>query len=508
MRDYSVRFFFLSLTALPLMAMGCSSSDAVSPSIAEFSAFKDITTAPLAVRTSAAAVVRISMATLRGTGSFISADGLLLTNNHVLGTDVCAREGCYAELDADYQRSSTSSQNLKVFVEPQFIDIGLDVAILQVFSLGADGTKGAKLTSPASLEMNRKSALDLVGSPIWVVGHPNGRLKKWTKGDVVSTDGEWFESTAFSLPGSSGSPALDADGKVVGILHRGSGDDSLITANGINDSSILSPSGKILDLLARDATPEARGLTLMRSTADETTADEAVKNADIYLNAHVTSAVVATVPTPMLDLLGAACDTGLLVTTVRSLEELDTTHAACASALNWMYCTDVDPAKPDFFAVCPDDPTKDAWRARYQKVFDRYLAFNGAASYGWITSYPGYLETTAAASRAVGAQKLGDFLAASPQPLDFSLAAFLSRYDLLSYGGNDVKGYVVGYAKTPSYALSAYAIVSGVLSLSNHATIDASVARQALSSLLVDSRLGLGARLYVEEVAYLSKIVQ
>jgi V8-like Glu-specific endopeptidase len=499
----------LSVTAVSafVLTSGCSSSsDGPSPSIAEFSAFQDMGTAPDAVRTASAAVVRITMATLRGTGSFISADGLLLTNNHVLGADVCAREGCFAELDVDYQRQSTNWVSHRVFVEPQFIDVGLDVAVLQVFEIGADGMKGAKFTPPHSLQLNRKSTAELLGSTIYVVGHPNGRLKKWTKGDVVDTEGVWFESTAFSLPGSSGSPAVDVDGNVIGILHRGGGDDSLITASGVNDVSILSPSASIMDLLAREATPEARGLSLLRSIAADTTAEDVVKNSDVYLNAHASTATVAAFPASVLDLLGAACDAGLKVETIRSLEELATTHEACLAGAVRLYCPPRT-AKADF-AECPDAVGRDAWRARFQKVFDRYLAFNGAPSYGWITNYLGYLDDTQEAGVATGRTKLEAFLSASPQPVDLSLAAYLARYGVPNYGGVDVKSYVTGYAQVPAYALSAFSIVSGVLALSRRGNLDATSLRTTISNLLVDPKIALGARLFIEEVAFANKVVR
>ena len=69
------------------MATGCGSG----PS---FPHFNHIATAPAAIKTAARAVVRIHTAKAYGTGSFISPDGLLLTNNHVLGVPVCPIEGC------------------------------------------------------------------------------------------------------------------------------------------------------------------------------------------------------------------------------------------------------------------------------------------------------------------------------------------------------------------------------------------------------------------------------
>ena len=46
----------------------------------------------------------------------------------------------------------------------------------------------------------------LIGEHVTAVGHPLGRLKKWSAGFVIRADGDWFDTTIFSLPGGSGSP--------------------------------------------------------------------------------------------------------------------------------------------------------------------------------------------------------------------------------------------------------------------------------------------------------------
>src|SRR4051812_11010331 len=88
----------LSLIGIALSASACSGSD--SP----FYAYTDPSDAPEPIRAAAAAVVRIGTPWSNATGSFISADGLLLTNNHVLGVEVCPREGCFAKLSFSYER--------------------------------------------------------------------------------------------------------------------------------------------------------------------------------------------------------------------------------------------------------------------------------------------------------------------------------------------------------------------------------------------------------------------
>ena len=67
----------------------------------KFYELKHIEAAPEVVREAAKAVVRINN---NATAFFVSNDGLLLTNNHVLGELDCALEGCSVRLDFDYQK--------------------------------------------------------------------------------------------------------------------------------------------------------------------------------------------------------------------------------------------------------------------------------------------------------------------------------------------------------------------------------------------------------------------
>jgi hypothetical protein len=109
-------------------------------------------------------VVRIHTAGSSATGSFISPTGILLTNNHVLGVDVCPREGCYAQITFLYQRHSAPQEPQTVFVVPLAVDVGLNMAALQVSS-GPGATPMATphyltLASRDPGSLYRSSALD------------------------------------------------------------------------------------------------------------------------------------------------------------------------------------------------------------------------------------------------------------------------------------------------------------------------------------------------------------
>lgn len=65
--------------------------------VPEYTALKNMSEAPPKIREASEAVVKIAA----GTGFFISTEGLLMTNNHVLGATNCALQGCHVDLHFD-----------------------------------------------------------------------------------------------------------------------------------------------------------------------------------------------------------------------------------------------------------------------------------------------------------------------------------------------------------------------------------------------------------------------
>src|SRR5207302_3942186 len=117
-------------------------------------------------------VVRIRTAGSFATGSFISPTGILLTNNHVLGVEVCPQEGCYAEITFVYQRHSAPQQPQTVFVVPLAVDVGLDMAAVQV----STGPGGAAMDTPHYVTLASRDPRSLQGTHLYVAGPPEGHL--------------------------------------------------------------------------------------------------------------------------------------------------------------------------------------------------------------------------------------------------------------------------------------------------------------------------------------------
>src|SRR5688572_20585820 len=107
----------LFLVALGLVT-ACGKDQPAPLELPKFREMKNPSEAPEKLRRAADAVVKIETADGYGTGSFISPDGLMLTNNHVLGTiddHACAREGCYITLHIGRQVGTPHADGVEVF---------------------------------------------------------------------------------------------------------------------------------------------------------------------------------------------------------------------------------------------------------------------------------------------------------------------------------------------------------------------------------------------------------
>lgn len=138
-----------------------------------------------------------------GTGFLISADGLIVTNNHVIqgGCEISVK----LETGVTYTVAGTVARNSKS-----------DIALLKI--------NGAKLPY---VKFGDAGATE-VGQQIAVIGNPLGLEGSLSEGVIAAKrdfEGQrWLQITAAISPGSSGSPVVNSAGEVVGIatlLFRG-----------------------------------------------------------------------------------------------------------------------------------------------------------------------------------------------------------------------------------------------------------------------------------------------
>jgi hypothetical protein len=469
---------------LLVAASGCSSSG----SAVTLPGFSDVEQAPDVIQQAAMAVVRVGTSGSYATGSFISPDGVLLTNNHVLGIDVCPLEGCFVSLSVMMQRGQPPPMDQTVFAVPIAVDAGLDMAVVQTYT----GPRGAKFSSPNFITLSSRDAASLVGTHVNVVGHPEGHLKKWSPGEIVDSNGAWISSTAFILPGNSGSPVLDDAGHLVGIMHRSPTSQDLGSDVGVDFFSLGTASAPLI------AAMKAPLPATMWSIAAPATDGDVVSHQLLYLNARVANATVAGGSKQVLASLAAACDAGLAQTSFASPEELGTALSPCTNAEGWIECRSEEAANG--FGVCPDDPS--AWAARYQAVFDRWLAFNGQLQLDEITFADAALQSSDAKGTTTASSNLVNALARTNTPIDFDIADYLAAFAVTSYGGQSLVDYLNHYDRVPGYAIAGTSIAYAMLWLSNNGIVSGRDTESFLERLAADDRIDLGTKLYIEEVRY------
>jgi serine protease Do len=135
----------------------------------------------------------------QGSGFIVSADGLILTNAHVVkdAKEVMVRLADRREYAAKVLGS----------------DVATDIAVLRI---NAQGLPTVRLGDPKSLQ---------VGDPVLAIGAPYGLEQTATSG-IVSAKGRslpgdtavpFIQTDAAVNPGNSGGPLFDAAGNVVGI---------------------------------------------------------------------------------------------------------------------------------------------------------------------------------------------------------------------------------------------------------------------------------------------------
>jgi hypothetical protein len=467
-----------------LVLCGCSSSN---PPSSSGPSLDDITSAPATIQEAADAVVLVTMPGFLATASFISADGLLLTNNHVLGVDVCPVEGCYAQLTWRFQRGAPLSHPVTVFVVPKAVDVGLDMAVLQASSTPG----GPPLATPNYLTIDSRDPTSLQGIHVTVVGHPEGSVKKWASGEVVSADGSWITTSAFILPGDSGSPLLDDHGHVVGLMHRSPEGEDLIAGDGLNVSSIGTASAALIAAISNPL-PAA-----MRSIAAPATDADVVSHQMVYLAARTPTANVGGVQKQVLASLGDACDAALALTDYASPEDLSTALEPCFDAEQWIECRS-DSMSP--FGVCPTDPGR--WQSRYQAVYEYWRSFNGELELDEMSFAEAALADSMAAGQSAATPLLLQALAIANPPLDFHVASHLAAFDLDTYRGASVVAFARNYQSVPDYAAHGQYLVSTILWLGNKGVIDPPETKSLLAAVHDDRTIDLGTKLLIEDAEY------
>lgn len=481
---------------LLLLVVSCGGGDKL-VDLPKYNEMKNITEAPTPLRTAASAIVKIVLPDgSSGTASFISTDGQLLTNNHVLGIDesACAAEGCYVKIYRHYQVGSPIESAQEVFAEPLRVSPELDAAIYQLWT---DSSKRQKIHAEHALDILPLSSGELHGKTVYVIGHPRGGLKKWTSGQVYGSSRDWIQTTNFSLRGNSGSPFLDEQGRIVGIVHRGPTDISLITKH----DALYQSTGTSGQALAkfRD-TPVSTGL-FFSIRSPHTTQD--IANHQIsYLMGHLSDATTADgTKLPVVDSLGLACDRALENHSFSSPDDLENQIAPCSAARRWLNCKNLSDGAG--YKVCPMSEKANKWHDRFVAAAEKVRLFNGYSFYSWLVT-PVLLEHSNGEATHTENTLLLNYTGSANPPLDHELAYYLleGADGRTKYQGIDVADFIINYRNHAQYEFQYSWIIYGHGLLYQEHIITRAEFGHAINAMFGDDRLDLGSKLSLEEFAY------
>ncbi len=187
-----------------------------------------------------------------GSGFFVAADGLLVTNHHVVrGAE-----------SATVLRADGST----LFVDGVLaIDDGRDLAILKV--------NGTRLPC---LEVATGDAPPPVGTQVYAVGNPMGLTNTLSNGLISGIRKEGGEvreiqTTAAISHGSSGGPLVDAQGRVVGVIRsyvaEGQSLNFAVPAVAVRGLLAKAATGKLAPLASAGGRPLDRAATRELDTA-------------------------------------------------------------------------------------------------------------------------------------------------------------------------------------------------------------------------------------------------
>ncbi|KOU61512.1 hypothetical protein ADK57_27545 [Streptomyces sp. MMG1533] len=156
-----------------------------------------------------------------GTG-FLVGERLLLTNNHVL-PDVATATGSFAEFDLESDVDGVPKPVDSYDLAPAELfvtDVELDYTLVAV-AVGSDGRRPGAVHG--GLKLIAQQGKIVIGEPVNVVGHPDGRPKELAVRDnaLLNQLPQFLHYRTDTEPGNSGSPVFNDQWEVVALHHAG-----------------------------------------------------------------------------------------------------------------------------------------------------------------------------------------------------------------------------------------------------------------------------------------------
>lgn len=497
----------LAILAPLLLASSCGRKD--EPSYENFASLRDLREAPSTLQEAGRAIVRLTMSDGYGTGSLVKlpqrTEPVLMTNHHVIGLHNCFAAGC--EVRAAYDHAfGSESRIFTLTIVPLAASLEADVSFFSIVKSVDDDGKDAAMT-PRPLEFEAKDAASLVGSPVHIVGHPKGRLKKWSAGNTIGIDGDYVAMTNDILPGNSGSPLLNAQGKIVGIVHHAATDSQIALRRGIASQSFGSPSSWLLEIAASAAGFQLASFGFTEPQA-EFDADDLLSHLELFKNSKAAPRLKGEAAEKgMLGILAPRCDAA--ISRLKQSPSLENVNALspCDAAVQFIDCSKSAKA----YHSCPKAAEKQAWQDRFRAASAASAPVRSGFSNNadrFLTSPFYALEESEEAGYAIALKNLREFHDARKSPLTLPLAGTLLSWQLERvgaaphYSGANLRDFVLNYRNVPGHEYALARIGSAFFDLRYLRLVSWDVLASEFRALLLHPRLSVADRLELEELAY------
>jgi V8-like Glu-specific endopeptidase len=458
---------------------------------------QDVLSAPAEIQTASKAIVRIRDQEASGTGFFISKEGRLVTNYHVVGPDTCLKEGCYLRLDFNFQRGGEWKESVNVYALPLMTNAKLDLSLLQIYQVDEKGKTDKKLSTPEFLKFS--STVEEPLKKLYVVGHPQGGLKKWSVGDCFKKVGDWRHSTHCCLGGNSGSPVLNDKGEIEGLVHRASevGPETLSLESNRN-SGVYSSAKSIQQFINQS---KKRNASLKEFATLKEVVQLGVGEIKFLLSLHKPFSEVQ-------DTLYKTCKT-ILDSDTLDLEEIseEGTHAAltsCESISDWVNCN--TPDKETYYKSCPSEEIQKKWLALFERIAKIAKSSNHLKySSIWEVESPAIFYNSTELARDFKLKKTRELFKDEKEDIFLMLkyfASYASNEKELSFNGFQFLKIFQEYDKNPYYDQDYENIVTAFFGLYENKNIDKEEATKILTKFFNDKKLPVSIKIETESQAF------
>lgn len=345
--------------------------------IAQFYAFKDVAHLNGNLKKASDAVIKL----LDATASFVcvNSDVYLMTNHHVLGSHNCAADGCYARAHFEFKKNTPSHTQL-MHLRPVAANANSDIAFYALPS---------SYSPPHCLPLALSSQQ---GDAVTLIGHPRGGVKKYSKGQIIESWGGFIHVSAFSLPGSSGSPIVNRQGQLVGIHHSSIKRNDMFTRTEIlyrgRGSSLQTIKTLLTSLDSQPHNqPHAKPKRFI-SISKPVDFAQAKARSRIYRQGRLIPKIKG--PYSFFSRLYKSCkqEVKSLNSKVQTLKSIQNSLSSCEIARSWIGCsTDTITRWKRISAArlehCPATATREPWQNLFIKIAQHLDQFYGDHSFKW-----------------------------------------------------------------------------------------------------------------------------